>query len=305
MSDPIPKDEETEGTDASTDTDKLASPPLPPKDLPEELLQNRLSRLETRRMLAELCKNIPGLEEALLPRGIQADALTRKSGGGSAILRGISRRIMNDATAWGAFRTAIAEQIPAETYEAVETLLQRWREENQKAEEKATENARVAELETQLERLKRENERLSFTFRTANERAASLGREVEVLRGEKEEAETGARKAEEKASSALDLRGQMSERVAELERRARHLERILEGERDAYSSAAERLEELHEELGRVVAERDRTRDALRDARFTDEGFGELLIRAVKNEVDALPNSIDATARTAQLMEFMG
>src|SRR5919202_502440 len=336
MSDPIPKDEGTE-PDGKEDAVQHA----PPSHLPEELLQRRLARLDIRRTLAELCKSIPGLEEALLPRGIQADALTRKSGGGSAILRGISRRIMNDATAWGAFRTAIAEQIPAETYEAlekfeldnaeelakaytteglllaalsgeqepeegvVETLLQRWREENQKAEEKATEDARVAELETQLERLKRENERLSFTFRTANERAASLGREVEVLRGEKEEAETGARKAEEKASSALDLRGQMSERVAELERRARHLERILEGERDAYSSAAERLEELHEELGRVVAERDRTRDTLRDARFTDEGFGELLIRAVKNEVSALPNSLDTTARTAQLMEFMG
>lgn len=336
MSDPIPKDEGTE-PDGKEDAVQHA----PPSHLPEELLQRWLARLDIRRTLAELCKSIPGLEEALLPRGIQADALTRKSGGGSAILRGISRRIMNDATAWGAFRTAIAEQIPAETYEAlekfeldnaeeltkahtteglllaalsgeqepeegvVETLLQRWREENQKAEEKATENARVAELETQLERLKRENERLSFTFRTANERAASLGREVEVLRGEKEDAEAGARKAEEKASAALDLRGQMSERVAELERRARHLERILEGERNAYSSAAERLEELHEELGRVVAERDRTRDTLRDARFTDEGFGELLIRAVKNEVDALPSSLDATARTAQLMEFMG
>src|ERR687897_3305133 len=97
----------------------------------------------------------------------------------------------------------------------------------------------------------------------------------------------------------------MSEKVTALERKARHLERILEGERSAYSSAAERLEELHEELGRVVVERDRIRDALKDARFTDEGFGELLIRAVKNEVDALPNSLDATSRTAQLMEFMG
>ena len=340
MSDPIPKDGETE-PDAPEDAGKLAPPPLPPQDLPEELLQRRLSRLDTRRMLAELCKSIPGLEEALLPRGIQADALTRKSGGSSTILRGVSRRIMHDVAAWGAFRTAVAEQIPPETFEVledlelenveelaqthtteglllavlcgedepeegvVEALISAWREENQQAEKRATDDARIADLEAQLERLKRENERLSFTSRAANERAASLGREVEVLRGEKEEAEAGAKKAEERASAALDLRGQMSEKVAELERKARHLQRILEGEREAYSAAAERLEEVHEELERVVAERDKIRDALKDARFTDEGFGNLLVRAVKNEVSALPNSLDATARTAPLMEFMG
>lgn len=337
MSDPIPKGDKTEETDAG----KQALPSLPPKDLPEELLQRRLARLDTRRALAELCKSVPGLEEALLPRGIQADALTRKSGGSTAILKGVSRRIMGDVAAWGAFCTAVGEQIPPETFEALENLkledveevakahtteglllaalsgeteteegvmealISAWREENQKAEQRATEDARIAELEAQLERLKRENERLSFTSRAANERAAALGREVEVLHGEKEEAETQARKAEEKAAEALDLRGQMSEKVAELEKRARHLERILEGERDAYSAAAKRLEEMHEELERVVAERDRIRDALRDARFTDEGFGNLLVRAVKNEVSALPNSLDATARTAQLMEFMG
>ena len=189
--------------------------------------------------------------------------------------------------------------------EVVEALTRRWCEENQKAEKRATEDARIAELEAQFEHLKRENERLSFASRAANERAAVLGREVEVLRGEKEDAEVGARKSEERATTALDLRDQMSEKVAGLERRARHLERILEGERRAYSSAADRLEELHEELGSVVAERDRTRDALKNARFADEGFGELLVRAVKNEVSALPNSLDATARTAQLMEFMG
>jgi glyoxylase-like metal-dependent hydrolase (beta-lactamase superfamily II) len=115
----------------------------------------------------------------------------------------------------------------------------------------------------------------------------------------------GSKKAEERAAAALDLRSRMGEKVADLERQKRHLERSLEGERDAYASAAERLEDLHEELGRVAAERDRVQDALRNARFTDEGFGELLIRAVKNEVGALPNSLDATARTAQLMEFMG
>jgi len=309
--------------------------------MPEELLQRRLARLDTRRTLVELCKNIPGLEEALLPRGIQADALTRKSGGSAAIQKGLSRRILNDVTAWGAFRTAVAEQIPPETFEVledltpdnleelagthtteglllaalcdqedpeeevVEALISAWREENQQATKKATEDARVADLEAQLERLKRENERLSFTSRTANERAASLGREVEVLRGENENAVAEARKAAERATAALDLRGQMSEKVAELERRARHLERTLEGERKAYSSAAERLEEMHEELGRVVAERDKIRDALKHASFTDQGFGELLVRAVKNEVSNLPNSLDATARTAQLMEFMG
>jgi Cft2 family RNA processing exonuclease len=344
MSDPIPKGAETEGAEeAQKDAGEQASSPwlLPPKELPEELLQRRLARLDTRKALADLCKNIPGLDEALLPRGIQADALTRKSGGSMSIIKGVSRRIVNDVTAWGAFRTAVGEQIPPETYEAVEnlepdkleelasvhtteglllatlcgdvepeeevveTLISAWREENQKAEKRATEDARIADLESRLEDLTRDNERLSFTFRTANERAASLGREVEVLRGEKEDAIAGAKRAEEKAANALDLRGQMGEKVAELEKKARHLERILEGERKAYSSAAERLEDMHEELGRVVAERDKIRDALKNARFTDEGFGELLIRAVKNEVEALPNSLDATTRTAQLMEFMG
>jgi uncharacterized protein len=339
MSDPIPKDGGTE-PDVPVEASKLTSL-SPPEDMPEELLQRRLARLDTRKTLVELCKNIPGLEEALLPRGIQADALTRKSGGSAAIQKSLSRRILNDVTAWGAFRTAVAEQIPPETFEAledltpdtieeiaethtteglllatlcdqedpkeevVEALISAWQDENQQATKKATENARVADLEAQLERLKRENERLSFTSRTAKERAASLGREVEVLRGENEDATVEAKKAEERAMAALDMRSQMSEKAAELDRRVRHLERTLEGERKAYSSAAERLEEMHEELGRVVAERDKIRDALKHARFTDNGFGELLVRAVKNEVSNLPNSLDATARTAQLMEFMG
>ncbi|HLL56436.1 MAG TPA: MBL fold metallo-hydrolase [Rubrobacteraceae bacterium] len=343
MSDPIPKGEETEGTEAPQEasTHESALWLLPPEGLPEELLHHRLARLDTRKALADLCKSIPGLDEALLPRGIQADALTRKTGGSTAILKGVTRRILNDLTAWGAFRTAVSEQIPPETFEALEgldlldieelsavhtteglllaalcgeqeaeeeavqALISAWREENQKAEKRATEDARIADLEAQLERVKRENERLSFTSRTANERATSLGREIEVLRSEKEDALSEAGKAEEKATAAVDLRAQLSEKVTALERRARHLERILEGERSAYSSAAERLEDMHEELGRVVAERDKIRDALKHARFTDEGFGELLIRAVKNEVDALPNSLDATTRTAQLMEFMG
>ena len=79
MSDPIPKDG---GTEAGAPEEAL-SDRLPPKDLPEELVRRRLERLDTRRALAELCRNVPGLEEVLLPRGIQADALTRKSGGGS------------------------------------------------------------------------------------------------------------------------------------------------------------------------------------------------------------------------------
>jgi Cft2 family RNA processing exonuclease len=339
MSDPIPKDGGTE-PDVPVEASKLTSL-SPPEDMPEELLQRRLARLDTRKTLVELCKSIPGLEEALLPRGIQADALTRKSGGSAAIQKSLSRRILNDVTAWGAFRTAVAEQIPPETFEAledltpdtieeiaethtteglllatlcdqedpkeevVEALISAWQDENQQATKKATENARVADLEEQLERLKRENERLSFTSRTAKERAASLGREVEVLRGENEDAIAEAKKAEERAMAALDMRSQMSDKAVELDRRVRHLERTLEGERKAYSSAAERLEEMHEELGRVVAERDKIRDALKHARFTDNGFGELLVRAVKNEVSNLPNSLDATARTAQLMEFMG
>ena len=341
MSDPIPKDEETEGADSSTDTAKLASPPLSPKNLPEELLHNRLSRLETRRMLAELCKNIPGLEEALLPRGIQADALTRKSGGSATILKGVSRRIMNDAAAWGAFRTVIGEQIPSETFEAlenlklenvekfasthtteglllaslcgeaepedeaVEALLAAWHEEKGEAEQRATDDAHIADLKSQLEHLKGENEQLSFASRMVDQQVAALKREVEALRDEKEDAATQARKAEERAAAAIDLRDQMSEKVAESERRVQHLERVLESEREAYSVAAKRLEEMHDELGQVVAERDDIRDALKHARFTDEGFGNLLVRAVKNEVSALPNSLDATARTAQLMEFMG
>src|ERR687885_480758 len=119
MSDPIPRDA---GTEAGT-PEEVADEPLlnrlPPEDLPEELLLRRLGRLDTRRVLADLCRNVPGLEEVRLRRGIQADALTRKSGGGAPLLRGIARRISHDAAAWGAFRTAIQEQIPPETFEAL------------------------------------------------------------------------------------------------------------------------------------------------------------------------------------------
>ena len=337
MSDPIPKDGGTE----ARDSDESLPDRLPPRDLPEELIRRRLARLDTRRALADLCKNVPGLEEVLLPRGIQADALTRKSGAGASLVRGVARRITQDAAAWSAFQTAVQEQIPPETFAALEdfspekledlsgshtteglllaalsaedepngevlaSLIGAWRDEHQKAEKRASEDARVRELETELERLKQENEQLSFASRAAKERAAALAEEVEVLTGERDGTSELVRKAEERAASALDVRGQLDDRIAELEKRGAQLERALEGERTAYSRAAERVEELHEELGRVMAERDRIQDALQNARFTDRGFGELLVRAVKNEVGALPTSIDSTAQTARLLEFMG
>jgi Cft2 family RNA processing exonuclease len=341
VSDPIPKDGEIEAGGAGEAADGPLSNRLPPENLPEELLLRRLGRLDTRRALAELCRSVPGLEEVLLPRGIQADALTRKSGGGAPLLKGIARRITQDNAAWGAFRTAIQEQIPPETFEALEDLsaenleelarahtteglllaalsaeeepedgvvallVETWREEQGEAEKRASEDARTRDLETELERLKQENERLSFVSRAAKERAAALAEEVAVLTGEREVASASVKRAEELAASALDERGQLDERIAHLERRDAQLERALEGERTAYSRAAERVEELHEELGRVVAERDRVRDALQNARFTDDGFGELLVRAIKNEVGALPTSLDSTARAARLLEFMG
>ncbi|MDQ3791118.1 MAG: MBL fold metallo-hydrolase, partial [Actinomycetota bacterium] len=337
MSDPIPKDGGTE----ARGSDESLPDRLPPKNLPEELIRRRLARLDTRRALADLCKSVLGLEEILLPRGIQADALTRKSGAGASLLKHLARRIMQDPAAWGAFRTAVQEQIPPETFNALEdfspkmlkklsnshtteglllaalsgegepdeevvaTLVKAWRSEHQQAEKRASENAHVRELETELERLKEENEQLSFASRAAKERAAALAEEVAVLTGERQGASDLVRKAEEQAASALDMRSQLDERIAELEKRGAQLERALEGERSAYSKAAERVEELHAELGQVMAERDRIQAALRNARFTDKGFGELLVRAVKNEVGALPPSIDSAAQTARLLEFMG
>ncbi|HET7479835.1 MAG TPA: MBL fold metallo-hydrolase [Rubrobacteraceae bacterium] len=341
MSDPIPRGEETDAGASDKEPDKLLAKRLPPEGLPEELLQRRLGRLDTRRALAELCKSIPGLDEVLLPRGIQADALTRKTGGSAQMVRTISRKILQDAAAWEAFRTAIHEQIPPETFDAVENfskerieeltgahtteglllaalsaehepedgtiaaLIEAWKDEHQRAEKKASEDALVQELKADIERLKKENEKLSFTSRTANERAAALAEEVAVLTGEREGASTLVRQAEERAAAALDVRSQLNERVAELERRGANLERALESERRAYSTAAVRVEEMHEELGRVAAERDRIQNALENARFTDEGFGELLVRAVKNEVVALPNDLESANHTARLLEFMG
>src|ERR671913_358525 len=341
MSDPIPEDGGTEAGASEGIADESLRDRLPPEDLPEELLLGRLGRLDTRRALAEICRNVPGLEEIILPRGIQADALTRKTGGGAQLLRGIARRILQDAAAWSAFRTAIQEQIPPETFGAledfspenleefeqahttegllmaalsaeeepqegvVETLVAAWREERGEAEKRASEDARVRDLETELERIKQDNERLSFGARAARERAAALAEEVEVLTGERTDTSELVRKAEEKVASALELRGQLDERIEDLEKRNSQLEKALDGERAAYSRAAERVDELHEELGSVVEERDRIKNALQDARFTDRGFGELLVRAIKNEVAALPASLESTAQAARLMEFMG
>jgi uncharacterized protein len=343
MSDPKPKDGGSRSHTADEETGSLAPNTnwLPPDDLPEELLLRRLARLDTRRALADLCKTIPGLDEILLPRGIQADALTRKSGAANSLLRGVARKITQDAAAWGAFRTAIAEQIPPETFDAledfsaekleelsgahtteglllaalsveeeppegvVEALVEAWRAERGAAEKKASEDARTRRLEAELEYLKQENEQLTFASRAAKEQVAALAEEVEVLTGERADVSELVRKAEERVATALSLRGELDERIAELERRSAQLERALEGERKAYSRAAERVEELHGELGRAVGERDRIQEALRNARFTDKGFGELLVRAIKNEVGAMPASLDGTARTARLLEFMG
>ena len=340
MSDPIPKDEETEAGAPDDARDEIPPQQLPPGNLPEELLQGRLRRLDTRRALAGLCKSVPGLDEVLLPRGIQADALTRKTGGSAQMVKGLSRRIIQDAAAWGAFRTAVGEQIPPETFEALEglsqdniqetalshtteslllaalvedqdpadgvvdLLIERWREENQQAEKQASKDARAKELEDRLENLRRENEQLSFSARVANERAAALAREVEVLTGESKGSSSRIKEAEQRAEEAAEVRQQLDDRIAELERRGAHLERALESERRSYAKAAERVEDMHEELGRVAAERDRIQDALENARFTDKGFGDLLVKAVKNEVNALPNTLDSAARTAQLLEFM-
>ncbi len=350
MSDPIPKGGENEPQEtesqksqesqAGSENEQLAHRP-PPENFPEELMQSRIGRLDTRKALASLCKNIPGLDEVLLPPGIQADALTRKSGGSERTLRGVARRALNDDTAWGAFRTAVADQLPPETFEAVgelspenldelsrahstESLLfaavsgeeepdpevvglliERWREENQQAEKEATENARLKEIEEQLEKVKKENQQLSFSSKTANDNAAALREELEVLRGERDEALSRAKTTEERAASALDERERTRKQISDLEKREAHLERVLKSERDAYSAAAARVDEMHRELEEVGAERDRIQSALQNARFTDSGFGELLVRAVKNEVRETPDTLDSAARTARLLEFMG
>src|ERR687890_208318 len=297
MSDPIPKDGGTEAVASEEITDEPLLDRLPHADLPEELLLGRLGRLDTRRALAEICRNVPALEEILLPRGIQADAL-----------EGFSPEKLEELkeayTTEGLLLAALsAEEEPEDG--VVGALVEAWREERGEAQKRAFEDARVRDLEAELERLKQDNERLSFGARAAKERAAALAEEVEVLTGERTDTSELVRKAEERAASALDLRSQLDERIEILQRRGTQLEKALDGERSAYSRAAERVDELHEELGRVVEERDKIKNALQDARFTDRGFGELLVRAIKNEVASLPTSLESTARAARLMEFMG
>ncbi len=352
MSDPIPKDggPRSDNTDNEGHGDE-AIHGLPPENLPEELIQARLGRLDTRKALADLCKSLPGLEEILLPRGIQADALTRKSGGSSRMVRDVSRRIKQYPAAWDAFRTAVRTQIPPETLEAAsgmspenveelseahgtesliiaaismekdggedevvevpankeafDALIEAWSEESLEAEQKASKDARVKELESEMERLKRENEQLSFASRAARQQAKSLSEEVKTLTGEREGTSAVVRDARERAASALEERERLEARISDLEERGSQLQRALDGERRAYSKAAERVDEMHGELGNVIEERDRIQDALQNARFTDKGFGELLVRAVKNEVSSLPNSLESAAQTARLLEFMG
>jgi Cft2 family RNA processing exonuclease len=321
------------------DSSKLAGR-RPPENLPEELVKKRLARLDTRRALADLCKSVPGLDEVLLPRGIQADALTRKSGSNAPLLKNLSRRIFQDPSAWGAFRSAVQEQIPPETFEAakevsrnsltelsqshtieslllaavagneepddgiVDMLVEAWGSQDQQEKQQASDSARTRELESEVESLKKERDGLSFSSRTAKEQTESLRQEVEVLRKEREDSASRVKRAEENAATARDSEDKLKARISELESRNAELERALTGERDAYAKAAERVEQMHGELGEVAAERDQIRDAIENARFTDNGFGDLLVRSVKNEVGALPDSVDSAARTARLMEFM-
>ncbi|MGH3087311.1 MAG: hypothetical protein ACRDSJ_08335, partial [Rubrobacteraceae bacterium] len=312
MSDPIPRGGEDRATEREGDPGEEIQQTLPPENLPEELLQRRLGRLDTRKALVDLCKEIPGLEEVLLPRGIQADALTRKTGGSPRMARDVSRRIKQYPAAWDAFRTAVRVQIPPETLDAVEelslenleelseahateslliaalsadegpdkealdALIELWSEESLREEKRASKDARVKELESELERLRRENEQLSFASRGAKQRADALSEEVRTLTGEREGTSARVRDAQERAASAVGERGRLDARIAEMEKRGAQLERALEGERRAYSKAAERVDELHTELGNVVDERDRIQNALKNARFTDRGFGDLL-----------------------------
>ncbi|TCJ15895.1 MBL fold metallo-hydrolase [Rubrobacter taiwanensis] len=334
MSDPIPREDRIEEDETPANTEET-QPSLPPEGFPEELILRRLGRLDTRRALAELCKSVPGLDEVLLPPAIRADALTRRSGS-QKIIKSIARRVLNEPAAWRAFRTAIHEQIPSETLAAVEDLseekleglarahttegliyaaisgeeevdpgliarlIEMWKEENRKAERQAHRDARLSELEGELEKLRRENERLTFAARAADERAASLQRGLEELQSERNDVLSKSRKAEERIAAAEELRERLRGRLSELEDEVEHLNRVLKRERQQYSAAARRLEEMHEELNRVVRERR----ALEQARFTDESFGNLLMRAVKNEIRAIPDTLEDAARTARLLELM-
>lgn len=340
MSDPIPKGGEIEAGDAGAEYKNPSRTHLPPVELPEELLLKRLNRLDTRRALAELCKSIPGLNELLLPPGIRADALTRRTGS-AKLLKGISRRVMHDPAAWGAFMTAIQEQLPPETFQVVESLsmenlkdliavhttegllyaalsseikldpaligalIETWGEENQIAEKRASRDAHLAELEVQIETFKQENEQLTFIARVAEERAASLQQEAETLRREREALTSRVKRLEEQSTATTGLNQRLTQQTEELQLQVNSLNRALNSERTAYASAAERVENLHAELGRTAEQRDRMQNSLEHVRFTDAGFGELLIRAVKNEVSKVPDSLEAAASTARLLTFMG
>ncbi|MGI8651158.1 MAG: hypothetical protein ACR2KW_12410, partial [Rubrobacter sp.] len=308
--------------------------------LPEALIKKRLGRLDTRKALFDLCRGVVGLEDVLLPRSMQADALTRKSGG-ALVIREVAKRVMQDTAAWDAFRTAIEVQVPQElraaaseltsenleesvekhapeglllaaalnekppSPEVVRALADRYSDESVKAADQATKDARVRELESELEQLKHDNERLSFQQRAAAERAKALSGEVEALTESIRSDSTRAQEAEKLMNTAVGERSSLESRISGLERRGEQLERALEGERRAYAKAAERVDELHHNLGSVTKERDKIRSALQNARITDKGFGDLMVRAVKNEVSAMPASIEYAAQTAKLLEFMG
>lgn len=307
---------------------------------PESLVKKRLGRLDTRKALFDLCRSVAGLEDVLLPRSMQADALTRKSGG-ALVIREVTKRVMQDAAAWDAFRTAIEVQVPPElrdaasglttenldeavdehtseglllasavseeppSAEVIGALATRYDDESVKEADRATKDARVRELESELEQVKHDNERLSFQQRAATEQAKSLSEEVESLTAKIKDDSSRTNDAKERVSAVLEERSVLEGRISNLERRGEQLERALEGERRAYSKAAERVDELHNELGSVTKDRDKIRSALQNARFTDRGFGDLMVRAVKNEVAAMPVSIESAAQTAKLLEFMG
>lgn len=346
MSDLIPNDgagnrpEEPDGAGAEPSKSPYLQADFIRDNVPESLLQRRLGRIDTRKALADLCRNIPGLEDVLLPKGFQADSLTRKSSG-NRLVQGLTRKVRQDQAAWDAFRTAIRGQVPPETSEAMQSLttenleevsgvhtteglilasttaeeppteeifqalVATWEEENHREEKRASKDAKVKEMESEVERLKHENERLSFAQRAAAQQVEVLAEEVRTLNDERDGNANRLKTAEERASAAVEEKERLDGRVVELERRSRQLERALEGERRAYSRAAERVDEMHEELGVVVGERDKIRDALQNARFTDKGFGELLVRAIKNEVVSMPNNLEQAAKTAHLLEFMG
>ncbi|SMC02340.1 MBL fold metallo-hydrolase [Rubrobacter radiotolerans] len=137
------------------------------------------------------------------------------------------------------------------------------------------------------------------------EQIKALTEQVDALTAKMKEGLGRVQDSEDRIGNIVEENEELKEQVSGLERRGEQLERALDGERRAYSKAAKRVDELYSDLNLVTEERDRIRGALQNARFTDRGFGDLLVRAVKNEVAAMPGSIDSAARTARLLEFMG